>query len=113
MDRFFDKKHKKSSIPSQRHTSIGIATNVAVGPLGFRAELDISPKGERHCSHRDLEADRPDLTGTLDWHGARASRIVSLNAGGEDEGYPEPRTSTAGTIVGDDKHGDTPIGERR
>ena len=33
---------------------MGIPTNIAVGPLGFRADLDIGPKGERNRSYRDL-----------------------------------------------------------
>lgn len=36
--------------------------NVAVGPLGFRAELDTDPGGEQNRSYNDLEVDRPDLT---------------------------------------------------
>jgi hypothetical protein len=46
MDRLFDKKIKKLSKPSQRHIALGIPTNIAVGPLGFRAELDIGPQGK-------------------------------------------------------------------
>ena len=41
-----DKKSKKSLESFRRHVSLGIPTNIAVGPLGFRAELDIDPKGE-------------------------------------------------------------------
>jgi len=47
MNRLFSKKPKKSLKPSQRHASLGIPTNVAAGPLGFRAELDIGTKGKR------------------------------------------------------------------
>ena len=47
MNRLFNKKPKKPLNPSQRHASLGIPTNIAAGPLGFRAELDIDPKGER------------------------------------------------------------------
>jgi len=46
MNHKFDKKSKKSFKSSQRHISLGIPTNIAAGPLGFRAELDIGPKGE-------------------------------------------------------------------
>ena len=46
MDRLFDKKSKKLPKPSQRHLALGIPTNIAAGPLSFRAELDVSPKGE-------------------------------------------------------------------
>jgi len=44
------KKAKKPPKPSQRYLSLGIPTNVAVGPLGFRTELDIDPKGEQSLS---------------------------------------------------------------
>ena len=65
MNHLFDKKSKKSLKSSQRHISLGIPTNVAVGPLGFRAELDVGPKGEqRHSRYQDLEVARPDLTRT-------------------------------------------------
>ena len=39
------KKSKKSFTPSQKHLLLGIPSNIAVGPLGFRAELDIDPEG--------------------------------------------------------------------
>ena len=54
MNRLFDKKSKDSRKSSQRLLSLGIPTNVAIGPLGFRAELDIGPKGERNRPDRDL-----------------------------------------------------------
>lgn len=50
---------KKSKKPSKLPKSLllGIATNVAVGPLGFRAALDINPKGDRNRSHPGLGAE--------------------------------------------------------
>ena len=36
---------------------MGIPTNIAVGPLGFRAELDTGAKGERSRPYRDQGAD--------------------------------------------------------
>lgn len=30
--------------------SVGTPTNIAVGPLGFQAELDVDPEGERNHS---------------------------------------------------------------
>jgi len=51
MNHKFDKKSKKSFKSSQRHISLGIPTNIAAGPLGFRAELDIGPKGESSHYH--------------------------------------------------------------
>jgi len=46
MKRLLGKKPKKSSKPSQKHIHLGILTNIAAGPLGFQAELNIAPKGE-------------------------------------------------------------------
>ena len=40
MDYTFGKKSKKSLKLSQQHLSLGIPTNIAVGPLGFRAGLE-------------------------------------------------------------------------
>ena len=66
MSRSFDKKPKKSLKPSQRHVSMGIPTNIAVGPLGFQAELDIDSPGQQSRSCHDPEVDGPDLTAILD-----------------------------------------------
>jgi len=46
MNYTFNKKSKKLLKSSRRHISLGIPTNIAIGPLGFRAELDIGSKGE-------------------------------------------------------------------
>jgi len=54
MDCRFGKKSKKSLEPSQRHISLGIPTNIAIGPLGFRAELDVDPKSEQGRPYYDL-----------------------------------------------------------
>jgi len=40
-----DKKRKKSPKPSQKHIHLGIPINIAIAPLGFRAELDTDFKG--------------------------------------------------------------------
>lgn len=53
MDRLFHKKSKKSHKPSQRRLSLGIPTNIAAGPLGFRTDLDIGPEGEQPRSDSD------------------------------------------------------------
>jgi len=47
MDRLLNKKSKKSLDPSQRYVSLGIPTNIAVGPLGFQAELGIDHESEQ------------------------------------------------------------------
>ena len=109
MDRLFEKKSKKSHKSAQRHVSLGIPTNIAAGPLGFRAELDIGPKGERR-SHRDSES-RPDSTVTPDENDTRVSRIVFKDKKREDQGLPARGTSTAGVVVGGGGHGDGPPSE--
>ena len=43
----FGKKSKESSNPLATHLLFGIPANIAAGPLGFRAELDINPEGEQ------------------------------------------------------------------
>lgn len=48
----FNKKSKKNLKSSQQHISMGIPTNIAIGPLGFRADLDIGPKGESNRPYR-------------------------------------------------------------
>ena len=67
---------KKSKKPFKSFTtrSLGIATNIAVGPLGFRAALDANPKGERNCSYRELGGDRADSI--LDEDNPKPSRVV-------------------------------------
>jgi len=50
MNRFLNKKRKKSPKPPQQP---GISTNTGVGP-GFRAEMDIGPEGVQGCSYQDL-----------------------------------------------------------
>jgi len=48
MDRLLNKKSKKSPKYSQRNIFPGILTNTAVGPLGFRTQFDVAPKGEQN-----------------------------------------------------------------
>ena len=48
-------KSKKLLKPPTIHLLFGIPTNIAVGPLGFQAELDTNPEGEQgHPSHHRL-----------------------------------------------------------
>ena len=111
MDRLFNKKPKKSLDPSKRHVSLGIPTNIAVGPLGFRAELDVDPKGEQGCSPHNMGADRTDSTAALDENGTRVSRIVFHDKKSEDQELPTPETSNHGAVVGGDQHAGFPISE--
>ena len=94
------KKSKKSLKSSQRHISLGLPTNIAVGPLGFRAQLDTDSKGRRDRSYRDLESDQSDSTMTIDEKDAKASRIVFHNNESGDQGHPVPESSTTGAAVG-------------
>ena len=48
MKRLFGKKAKKPPKPPQQNIAFGIPTNIAVGPLGFRAELDIDSTGDSY-----------------------------------------------------------------
>ena len=104
----FNKASKKLHKSSQRHLSLGIPTNIAAGPLGFRAELDIGPKGER--SH-PFGGDRPDSTAMLDESDVRASQIVFNDRKSEGQGLPVPGPSTLGATVGGDGHGTGPLSE--
>jgi len=78
---------------------LGIPTNIAVGPLGFRAELDIGPKGEKSRPHHDVETYRPDPTGTLDEEDPRASRIVFGDKESENQRAPVQEASMSGAII--------------
>ena len=42
-----NKKSKTPSKPSQQHILLGIAANIAAGPLGFKVELGAGPEGEQ------------------------------------------------------------------
>ena len=103
MKGLFNKKPKKPLKSSRRHISLGIPVNIAAGPLGFRAELDIGAQGQQSRSYHDLEAGGSDQTVVLDENDARASRIVFQDKKGEDQGSPAQKTSTVdGTGHGND-----------
>ena len=89
------KKSKKPLRPLAKHLLFGIPANIAAGPLGFRAELDVNPKGERTCSHRSLGADRTEPTAISDEKKPNPSRIVFCKRESEPQGSPVPGTSTA------------------
>jgi len=99
MDRPSGKRSKRSLKPAQ-HIFLGIPTNIATGPLGFRAELDIGPKGEKSRPHHDSGTDRSDPTGTLDEKDPRISRIVFCDKEREDQGAPVQEASTSGAVIG-------------
>ena len=100
---------KKSPKPPQ-NIPLGIPTNIAAGPLGFRAELDITPKGKLDRLLR-LREDSTDSTAALDKKDIRASHVVFHNEKGEDQGLSAPGTPTTGTAVAGDEHGNDLVGE--
>ena len=102
------KTSKKIPKSSRRHISLGIPTNIAVGPLGFRADLDIGPKGEQNCPYRGLKTDRADLTAVLDDKDPRTSRIIFQDKKGEDQGLPVAGTSIHGITVNMSNPEDSP-----
>ena len=63
-------------------------TNTAVGPLGFRAEVDINPKGEKSILPRTESAGRADSTSILDENNPEPSRIVPHESESGAQGPP-------------------------
>jgi len=98
-DHLLEKMSKKSLKYSPRGILPGISTNVAAGPLGFRAELDIGHKGEQNRSYWDLGVGWTHSTVALDKDGGGSSRILFQGKPGEDEGLHAPETSTAGGMI--------------
>ena len=92
------KKSKKPLRPLAKHLLFGIPTNIAVGPLGFRAELGVNPQGEPNYPHRGLRVDRPDSTVSLDEKNPDPPRIVFHKRESEVQGPPVPGASTAVAI---------------
>ena len=103
------KRSKKSSKPPT-NLLWGITTNIAVGPLGFRAEVDINPKGEKLILPRAGSAGRADSTSILDESNHEPSRIVPCKRESGVQGPPVPGTSNSVT-VGDIGPGDHPTSE--
>jgi len=87
MDRFFNKKRKKSPGKPQQ---LGVSSNTVTGP-GFRAEADIDPEGGRSSSrssrlsrfdHDTRREGQQGSTGRISgrsWWESRASRSGSFN----------------------------------
>ena len=87
---------KKSKKPFKFFTPplLAIPANIAVGPLGFRAALEVDPIGERNRSYHD-GLDQPDLTAILDGSDPEPSRIEFCEREGEAQESDAPGTSTA------------------
>ena len=108
MNRLFGKKAKKSLRPPRQNIAFGILTNIAAGPLGFRAELDIDSTGD---SYQDLEVDWPDSTATLDEENPRPSQIVFKDKEREGQGPLAPGTSIPGVVVDSAERGSDPTND--
>ena len=101
MSSMFGNKSKKPSKYTRRYLSLGIPTNIVTGPLGFGAELDIDPKGERNQFPSRF---RPNPTTTLDEKRPRAPRIVFNDT--------KVKTPTPGVAVDDTENGKNPASDR-
>ena len=55
MNQMSDKKRKKSPEPARKRINLGTTINIAAGSLGFRAELETDPQGNKDRSCRDSE----------------------------------------------------------
>ena len=108
MSRLFSKKPKKPLKSSQRHISLGIPTNIAAGPLGFRAELAVDSEGQQSRSCHDLEVDGPDLIAILDENDAKGSRIVLHDKMSGDQGSAVTDVLATGFVVKSNEQGGDP-----
>ena len=94
-----DKKSKKPVKTLAKNLLLGIPTNIAAGPLGFRAELDIDPKGKQRYFQSQLRA---GPTVVPDKKSPGPSRIVFHKKEVETEGLlGVPETSTYAVVVDD------------
>ena len=103
------KKSKKSS-KAFTNLFLGIPTNIAVGPLGFQAALDVNPKGKQNRSYLRLSGDRADPIAILDRGNPEPSRIVPHERGGGAQDPPVPGPSTT-VEIRDIEEVDRPTGE--
>jgi len=102
------RKLNKSPKPPQRHTALGIAANIALGPLGFQAEL--GPEGDQNCSLRNLQPDWPDFNVILD-ETPRPSQISFQSQRSVDPGLYSQEPSTPVLVIGrDTKNKNEPTG---
>ena len=90
------KKSKKSS-KAFTNLLLGIPTNIAVGPLGFQAALDVNPKGKQDRSYLGLSGDRADPAAIIDGDNPEPSRIVPRELRGS--GAQDPPAQGPSTIV--------------
>jgi len=107
MSHFSNKKHKKSPKPPQQHIALGIPTNIAVGPLGFRAELDVDPKGYLVMILL-VGVDWPDPTVALDENPGPSRIVFRDKKRGKDQGLAvleTPAPGHDGVVIDGTKYG--------
>ena len=101
---------KKSKKPFKPLTAraLGISTNIAVGPLGFRAALEANPKGERKRSYHGL--DQLHSAAISDGNDLEPSRIEFRESEGGAQEPHAPGTSTT-VAIHDIEQGHHPTSE--
>jgi len=107
MDRWFNKKPKKSPEPPQQ---LGISTNTIAGP-GFLAEMGTDPKGRPSCSYLDPEVDHVDLATMPGDRDGRGPQIAFQDGSGRSQDLPAPGVSTSDVVDPGTGRGDDPISE--
>ena len=106
----FGRKSKKTLKSTPKNLLFGIPANIAAGPLGFRAELDVESEGGWICSYRYSRQDRPDSTLILDENNPRPSRIAFGEKQSGVEGHSVPGTQASAVAVDDVVSGERPTG---
>ena len=104
---------KNSKKPLKKNLLLGIPTNIAVGPLGFRAELDVDPKSKSdHLLCCYLGTNQPDSSATLDEKDPGPSRIVPHKVEQEAPGPSTSETLTPAVAIGVTEPDNSHPGER-
>jgi len=101
MNLLSNKKHKKSPKPPQQHIALGIPANIAVGPLGFRAELNVDPKGDSVMILL-VGVDWPDPTVALDENPGPSRVVFCDEKRDKDQGLSTP---APGVVIDGTKYG--------
>ena len=103
----FGRKSKKPLKSTPKNLLFGIPANIAAGPLGFRAELDVESEGGWICSYHDWRQDRRDSTLILDGNNPRPSWITF---GEKQSGAEGPSVPGTQATVDDVVSGERPTG---
>jgi len=107
MNRWFNKKRKKSPEPLQRPV---ISTNTIAGP-GFLAEMGTDPKGRPSCSYLDPEVDQVDLATMPGDRDGRGPQIAFQDGSGRSQDPPASGVSTSDVVDPGAGHGSGHISE--